>query len=72
MKIVFGTSLQQVGLSVDYDEAIDGLWFPVPAGTEFRWRVLFGYARTLTLSLKSYDFRLASAESTVKFEPVKE
>lgn len=72
VKILFGISLRQVGLAVDYDKAIDGLWFPVSAGTEFQWRVLFGYARTLTLSLKNYDFRLASAESTVKFDPVKE
>ncbi|MCC6540205.1 MAG: hypothetical protein IT162_21835 [Bryobacterales bacterium] len=72
VKVLFGISLRQVGLAVDYDKAIDGLWFPVSAGTEFQWRVLFGYSRTLTLSLKNSDFRLASAESTVKFDPVKE
>ncbi len=72
VKIIFGISLRQVGYSVTYDRAIDDLWFPVSAGTEFGIRVLFGYARTMTLSMKNYDFRRASAESTVRFDPVKE
>ncbi len=72
VKIIFGISLRQLGYSVTYDKAIDNLWFPVSSGTEFSLRVLFGYARTLTLSMRNYDFRRASAESTVKFDPVKE
>jgi hypothetical protein len=72
VKIIFGISLRQVGYSVTYDRAIDDLWFPVSAGTEFGVRVLFGYARTMTLSMKNYDFRRASAESTVTFASVKE
>lgn len=68
VKILFGISLRQVGFSVNYAKAIDDLWLPVTAGTEFHFRVLFRYARTLTLSMKNYDFRRASAESTIKFE----
>ncbi len=72
VKIIFGISLRQVGYSVNYAKAIDDLWFPVSAGTEFSLRVLFGYARTMTLSMINSDFRRASAESTVTFAPVKE
>jgi hypothetical protein len=72
VKIIFGISLRQVGYSVNYAPAIDGLWFPVSAGTEFSLRVLFGYARTMTLSMTNSDFRRASAESTVTFASVKE
>lgn len=74
VKIIFGISLRQVGFSVNYARAIDDLWLPVTAGTEFHWRVLFGYARTLTLSLKNSEFRRASAESTIRFgePPAKE
>ncbi len=72
VKIIFGISLRQVGYSVNYAKAIEDLWFPVSAGTEFSLRVLFGYARTMTLSMINSDFRRASAESTVTFAPVKE
>jgi hypothetical protein len=72
VKIIFGTSLRQVGYGVNYAKAIDDLWFPVSAGTEFSLRVLFGYARTMTLSMTNSDFRRASAESTVTFASVKE
>lgn len=70
VKLVFGINFRQLGLSVSYDKAIDDLWFPVSAGTEFHLRLFFKYARTLTLSLKNSDFRRASAESTVTFEPI--
>jgi hypothetical protein len=72
VKIIFGISLHQVGYSVTYDRAIDDLWFPVSAGTEFGLRVLFGYARTMTLSMKNSDFRRASADSTIRFDFIKE
>lgn len=68
-KVIFGISLKQVGYSVTYDKTIDDLWFPGTSGTEFSIRLLFGYARTLILSTKNYDFRRASAESTIRFEP---
>ena len=72
VKVIFGISLHQVGYSVNYGKAIDDLWFPISAGTEFSLRVLFGYARTMTLSMTNSDFRRASAESTITFAPVKE
>jgi len=72
VKIIFGISLRQMGYSVNYGKVIDDLWFPVTAGTEFSVRVLFRYARTITLSMTNSDFRRASAESTVTFDPIKE
>ncbi len=45
-----------------------GSGFPVSYGTEFHLRVLFGYARTIVMSLDNRDFRHASAESSIQFE----
>ena len=70
VKIIFGISLRQIGYGVNYAKAIDDLWFPVSAGTEFSIRVLFRYARTMTLSMTNSDFRRASAESKITFAPV--
>jgi hypothetical protein len=72
VKVIFGISLRQLGYSVKYDKVIEGLWFPVSAGTEFHIRIFFKYARTMTLSMTNSDFRRASVESKVTFEPVKE
>lgn len=72
VKIILGVNIRQLGYSVNYAKTIDDLWFPVSAGTEFHIRVLFRYARTVTLSMTNSDFRRASAESTVTFDPVKE
>jgi hypothetical protein len=69
-RITLGTNFQQVGFSVKYQRAVDELWFPVSYGTEFKFRVLFGYARTFTLSVVNSDFRKASAESTIRYEEV--
>ena len=68
VKVFLGTNVRQLGFTVAYRKVADGLWFPVSYGTEFHLRVLFGYARTIVLSLDNRDFRRASAESTIQFE----
>lgn len=68
VKILLGTNIKQLGFSLTCRKVADGLWFPVSYGTEFHLRVLFGYARTITMSLDNRDFRRASAESSIHFE----
>jgi hypothetical protein len=68
VKVFLGTNVRQLGFTVAYRKVADGLWFPVSYGTEFHLRVLFGYARTIALSLDNRDFRRASAESSIRFE----
>jgi hypothetical protein len=68
VKVFLGTNVRQLGFTVTYRKVADGLWFPISYGTEFHMRVLFGYARTIVLSLDNRDFRRASAESSIQFE----
>jgi hypothetical protein len=68
VKVFLGTNVRQLGFSVAYRRVADGLWFPVSYGTEFHLRVLFGYARTIALSLDNREFHRASAESSIRFE----
>ena len=68
VKVFLGTNVRQLGFTVTYRKVADGLWFPISYGTEFHLRVLFGYARTIALSLDNRDFRRASAESSIRFE----
>lgn len=69
VKVVFGINLKQLGFSLTYRKVAGGLWFPSTYGTEFGLRVFFGYGRTITLSMENNDFRLASAESSIVFDP---
>lgn len=68
VKVFLGTNIRQLGFTVMYRKVAGGLWFPISYGTEFHLRVLFGYARTIALSLDNHDFRQASADSTIQFE----
>jgi hypothetical protein len=68
VKVFLGINIRQLGFNVTYRKVAEGLWFPVSYGTEFHLRILFGYARTIVLSLDNRDFRRASAESSIQFE----
>ena len=68
VKVLLGTNIRQLGFTLTCRRVADGLWFPVSYGTEFHLRVLFGYARTVTMSMDNRDFRRASAESSIHFE----
>ena len=68
VKVLLGTNIRQLGFTLTCRKVADGLWFPVSYGTEFHLRVLFGYARTITLSMDNLDFRRASAESTIVYQ----
>ncbi|MGO9242169.1 MAG: hypothetical protein ACLQBJ_15310 [Bryobacteraceae bacterium] len=68
VKVLLGTNIRQLGFTLTCRKVADELWFPVSYGTEFHLRVLFGYARTVTMSIDNRDFRRASADSTIHFE----
>lgn len=68
VKLLLGTNIRQLGFTLTCRKVAGGLWFPVSYGTEFHLRVLFGYARTITMSMDNRDFRRASAESSIQFQ----
>ena len=68
VKVFLGTNVQQTGFSVSYQRLAENVWFPISYGTEFRFRVLWGYARTVTLSLLSKDFQKTDASSKIEYD----
>ncbi|WP_321475359.1 hypothetical protein [uncultured Paludibaculum sp.] len=71
VKIIFGIDIKQLGFNVSYRKVDEGLWFPSTYGTEFGIKVLFGYKRNITMSLKNDDFRRTTAESSIVYEAMK-
>jgi hypothetical protein len=68
VRFFLGTNIQQMGFSILYDRVAESVWFPVSYGTEFRLNVLWGYKRTVTLSLESNGFQKADANSTIQYD----
>jgi hypothetical protein len=71
VKILLGTNIHGLGFTVRYQKVDGGAWFPVSYGTEFSVRVLFGWARTLTIALDNSAFTKADVNSTVSFAELK-
>ncbi len=69
VRVFLGTNVRQTGFSVTYQRVAENVWFPVSYGTEFYMNVLWGYKRTITLSMENNDFKKAEASSTIQFEP---
>lgn len=72
IKVFLGTNVRQSGFAVSYQRVADNVWFPVSYGTEFRLNVLFGYKRTITLSLVSSGFQKTDVSSRIKYSASKE
>jgi hypothetical protein len=68
VRVFLGTNVRQLGFSLTYQRVAPGVWFPATYGTEFRFTVLWGYKRTVTLSMDNTDFRKTDAQSTIQFE----
>jgi hypothetical protein len=68
IRTFLGTNLRQVGFTVNYRRIEPNVWFPATYGTEFRFNVLWGYKRTITLSLESDGFRKTDVTSTVGYD----
>jgi hypothetical protein len=71
VKILLGTNIHGLGFTVRYQKVDGGAWFPVSYGTEFSVRVLFGWARTLTIALDNSAFQKADVSSNVSFAELK-
>jgi hypothetical protein len=67
VKMFLGTDVRQLGFKLTYEKIGDNLWFPVSYGGEFKLRVVFGYARTISLGLTNSTFRKADVSSAVTF-----
>ena len=63
-----GTNLRQTGFSVTYVRVAENVWFPATYGTEFRFNVLWGYKRTVTLSMESSAFQKTNATSKINYD----
>ncbi len=68
VKTLLGTNLQQIGFKIVYERFDDGLWFPVNYSGELKMRILFMYARTVSLKLVNSEFKRADVKSTITFE----
>lgn len=68
VKTVFGTNLQQIGFKVGYEKFDDNLWFPVNYSGEMKVRLLFLYARTISMGLRNSGFQKADVKSAIVFE----
>jgi hypothetical protein len=68
VKLLLGTDIQQLGFQLTCRKMDEGLWFPASYGTEFHLKVLFGYKRTVTMSVTNSEFRRTSAESTIEYK----
>ncbi len=68
VRILLGFDLHQLGFSLTYQRTAEGVWFPATYGTEFRVTVLWGYKRTITLSMENTDFRKTDAQSVIQFD----
>lgn len=68
VRVFMGINLRQLGFSLTYRRAAEGVWFPATYGTEFRVTVFWGYKRTITMSMENSDFRKTDAQSTIEFD----
>jgi hypothetical protein len=71
VRVLLGTNVHGLGFTVRYQKIDAGVWFPVSYGTEFSVRVLFAWARTLTMALDNSDFKKTDVSSTVNFAEAK-
>lgn len=67
VRVFLGTNIRQMGFSLTYERASANVWFPSTYGTEFRFVVLWGFKRTITMSLENIDFRKTDAQSSIQF-----
>jgi hypothetical protein len=68
VRTFLGTNVRQTGFSITYVRAAENVWFPATYGSEFRLNVLWGYKRTITLSMESNGFQKTNAESKIEYQ----
>ncbi len=67
VRVFLGTNLRRTGFSITYVRVAGNVWFPATYGTEFRLDVLWGYKRTVTLSMESSEFQKTDANSKIEY-----
>jgi len=67
VKILLGTNIKGLGFTVSYEKFDDGLWFPVSYGGEFYVRVLFVYARNMSISMVNSGFERSKVSSRIAY-----
>ena len=67
VKVLLGTDIKQLGYAIDYQRVAPRVWFPVSYGTEFHLKAVFFYSRTVTMSVKSSDFKATEVESKINY-----
>ena len=67
VKTLLGTNISGLGFSVTYQRIAEGVWFPVSYGGEFKFRGLFFYERSVTISMKNRDFKKTDVTSNVAY-----
>ena len=68
VRVFLGTNFRQLGFSIAYQRVGDDVWFPATYGTEFRFNVLWGYRRTITLAMESSAFQKTQSSSTIEYD----
>ena len=68
VRVFLGTNFRQMGFSVTYVRVGENVWFPATYGTEFRFNVLWGYRRTITLAMESSGFQKTDAVSKIEYD----
>ena len=68
VRVFLGTNVRQLGFSINYERVAENVWFPAAYGTEFSLDVLWGYKRTITLSMESSGFQKTDADSTIRYD----
>lgn len=71
IRVFLGTNLRQLGFTINYVRVAPNVWFPSTYGTEFQLKVLWGYTRTITLSMENSAFKRGDATSTIQYTPAK-
>ena len=66
IKVLLGTNIRDLGFKIEYDKFGD-VWFPVKGSGEFKVDAVWFFKRNGTYSMKCYDFRKATAESSISF-----
>ena len=67
VKTLLGTNISGLGFTVTYQRVADGVWFPVSYGGEFKFRGLFLYERSVTISMKNSDFQKTDVTSNIAY-----
>ena len=70
VRIMLGTNVQNIGAKITYQRFDKDVWFPVNCGGELKFRVFFGYARTIAFSAKNSAFRKADVQTSIDFDSI--